>query len=261
MTAKYYLRLCCLVVITLSSACTGVQFVSPYDEVIYSGITEYKADLNLHVKNMADLAGTPEGTYEANKLKYNSFETRLDMLIDRASAQSTGAKCSLSQKMAERLDRSLRDKKPAELQNVATNPSSESNSYGCTEKLLINVRTQLAFLEEIHGQTERCPLRRSESIRVIEIKTSDSGGDLDQVIDQAVDEVVEALKANLTNQLLARLEDMDIAIEAAIPEDNIEQMATVSCLSPAAAAAVINISDQSIDAVWVVENAKRQGVR
>ena len=149
----------------LLAACAGVQFVAPYDEVIYNGLTEYKGELNLHVKNMADLGGTPAGTYEANMLKYNEMETRLELLIDRARTQSTGNGCLLSPALSKRVDSYLRDKAPAELGNASA--STTSNSYGCTEILLIKVKQQLEFIELIHRESDRCALRSPGSPRLL----------------------------------------------------------------------------------------------
>lgn len=255
---------------TLIGGCASMQFVAPYDEVIYEGLTDYKGELNLHVKNMADLGGTPAGTYEANKLKYNEMETRLDLLIDRASSQSTGKGCLLSSALKEKVDNYLHDKAPAELSNAKSSSSSSSNSYGCTEILLVKVKQQLEFLEFIHGNTDRCELRTSGAIQVVEVEVDSlapaENSSLEQVVDQAVAEVVESLRASLTSTLLAKLDGAVIESagqpEAAEPEAaEPGEQATVSCLRPATARDALAISNQSINAAWVVENAKRQGVR
>ncbi len=248
---------------TLIRGCAGVQFVAPYDEVIFEGLTDYKGELNLHVKNMADLSGTPAGTYEANRLKYNEMDTRLDLLIDRARSQSTGRGCLLSPALKEKIDNYLCDKVSAELSSAAS--STGSNSYGCTEILLVKVKQQLTYLESIHRDTDRCELRASGAIQVVEVEVDSlapaGSGSLGQVVDRAVAEVVESLRASLTSALLAKLDGVVIEStaqpEAAAPGEQL----TVSCLRPATAAAVLEISNQSINAAWVVENAKRQGAK
>jgi len=248
---------------SLIGGCASVQFVAPYDEVIYEGLTDYKGELNLHVKNMADLSGTPAGTYEANQLKYNEMETRLDLLIDRARSQSTGNGCLLSPALKKKVDSYLHDKAPVELSNAKS--SSSSNSYGCTEILLVKVKQQLADLEFIHGNTDRCELRASGAIQVVEVEVDSlapaENSSLDQVVDQAVAEVVESLRAGLTSTLLAKLDGVVIE-STSQPEGTAPgERATVSCLRPATAETALAISNQSINAAWVVENAKRQGAK
>lgn len=246
----------------LLGGCAGVQFVAPYDELIYDGLTDYKGELNLHVKNMADLGGTPAGTYEANKLKYNEMETSLELLIDRARSQSTGNGCLLSPALSEKVDSYLRDKAPTELSNAAS--GATSNSYGCTEILLIKVKLQLEFLETIHRESDRCALRSLASVQIVEIEIPDLGatatGDLDQAVDQAVAEVVESLRASLTSALMVKLNGLVVATADPPGEALAADSPTVSCLRPATAVDALAISNQSIDAAWVVENAKRQGV-
>jgi hypothetical protein len=250
----------------LLTACAGVQFVAPYDEVIYDGLTEYKGELNLHVKNMADLGGTPAGTYEANKLKYNEMETRLELLIDRARAQSTGNGCLLSPALAGKVNTYMHDKAPAELKGTPSDdkPTTASNSYGCTEILLIKVKVQLEFIETIHREADRCPLRSPASVQIVEVEISGpetaATSDLDQAVDQAVAEVVESLRATLTSALMIRLDGLVVASSGQADDTAVEEVPTISCLRPATAVTALAISNQSIDAAWVVENAKKQGV-
>ena len=68
------------VVAALVAGCQA-PLVSPYDEAIDKGIVEFYEQLNYFVRDVADLAGKPEGTYEANAGRYNVMETKLDVLI------------------------------------------------------------------------------------------------------------------------------------------------------------------------------------
>ena len=79
----------------LLASCAQVQLVATYDEEIYNGIHEYKALLNRHLKDMAVLNGSYEGSFEANQVKYNELEVKIDLLVDRASLRSIGLGCSL----------------------------------------------------------------------------------------------------------------------------------------------------------------------
>lgn len=246
----------------LLAACAPVQLVTPYDETIYNGLTEYKAELNLHVKNMADLAGTPAGTYEANQLKYNAMETQLELMIDRARSQSTGLGCRLSDELTERVASHLREQAPPELVAAAPAGDAGGDTYGCTEILLGKVRQQLDFLQLIHRETDRCELRSPGTVQVVEVEVGGvpaAGGDLDAVVDQAVAEVIESLRASLTSALLARLDSAVLSAPATAGVAG-QEVPMVSCLRPATAVDALAISNQSIDAAWFVENAKKQGV-
>jgi hypothetical protein len=243
----------------LTAGCAGVQLVAPYDEAIYQGLIDYKEELNLHVKNMADLGGTTQGTYEANVLKYNAMETRLEMLMDRARTQSTGVGCSLSPALAKKVDSYLREEAPPELSSAPT--SDSANSYGCTEILLGKVRQQLDFLQLIHRESDRCPLRVSGISQQVEIveRAPAAEIDLNDAVDQAVADVVESLRHGLTVALLSRLEGAMVTPAGETGEPDAGEAATVSCLRQETAVDALAISNQSIDAAWFVENAKKQG--
>jgi hypothetical protein len=190
------------------------------------------------------------------------METSLELLIDRARSQSTGNGCLLSPALSEKVDSYLRDKAPAELSNASS--GATSNSYGCTEILLNKVKLQLEFLETIHRESDRCALRSPVSVQIVELEISDlestATSDLDQAVDQAVAEVVESLKASLSSALMVKLNGLVVAAADPPGETLATDSPTVSCLRPATAVDALAISNQSIDAAWVVENAKRQGV-
>ncbi|KPJ96198.1 MAG: hypothetical protein AMJ53_01235 [Gammaproteobacteria bacterium SG8_11] len=176
-------------VLLFVAGCQTLQLVNPYDPVIDSGIKEYKESINLFAKNMADAAGTAAGTYENNLDNYNVLETKIDLLIDRATIQSNGKGCQLTVDVGAKVSEIMGDKDP---------PRKESgDSYGCTERLLVLVKEQLATLQTIHETTDKCQNK-----------------------------------------------------EAADP-------AQISCLRPATSETAMKITNQSINAAWVVETAKK----
>jgi len=188
----------CLVFIILSlTGCITVQFVSPYDEVIDNGLKEYKESINTLAKNLSDSAGKMEGTYEENKEKYNALESKIDLLIDRASIQSSGKGCKLTVDLAARVAKIMGNNLPPEVSK-----KEGGDSYGCIEWLLILVKKQLTSLQNIHENTDKCT--------PIGIKQDENG-----------------------------------------------KPKTVSCLRPATSGTAMKITNQSINAAWVVETAKK----
>lgn len=190
---RFYL----MVIVLLMTGCTTVQFVSPYDEVIDNGLKEYKESINTLAKNLADAAGKREGIYEENKEKYNSLESKIDLLIDRASIQSSGKGCKLTVDIAAKVAKIMGDKLPPE-----ESKKEDGDSYGCTERLLTMVKEQLASLQQIHETTDKC--------KPVGIQQDDNGD----------------------------------------PK-------SVSCLRPATSNTAMKITNQSINAAWVVETAKK----
>jgi hypothetical protein len=159
-----------LVFALLFGGCSGIRLVSDYDEVIDKGTTEFAEQFNTHVKNMGDLAGTAEGTYEANLKTYNALESKLDVLIARASATSEGVSCKGEKKVYERLKAFLKDKMPADMGSGAT--STPEQSVGCNERLLVLVKDQLNFIKEIHKDKEQCGMNNMTCLRPAVAKTA-----------------------------------------------------------------------------------------
>lgn len=143
-----------LAAIVLLGGCAGTRLASNYDEVIDRGITEFAEQFNTHVKNMGDLAGTPAGTYEANRGTYNALDSKLDVLIARASTASEGKGCRLEQKVFVRIKALLNDDMPPQL--ASDSESENGNPDGCNARLLILVKTQLTFVREIHSDSDKC---------------------------------------------------------------------------------------------------------
>lgn len=180
-----------LVGILLLCGCTSIKLVSDYDEVIDKGITEFAEQLNTHVKNMGDLAGKPDGTYDSNLKTYNALDSKLDVMIARASAASEGKGCKLEKKIFKRVKLLLKDNIPVEINSSDT--VSKGDSGGCNERLLVLVKNQLSSIEKIHKESDKC-------------------GDKQDI----------------------------------------------SCLRPATAKTALSIANQSINAVSIVETAKKQ---
>lgn len=184
-------------ILLLITGCVTVRFVSPYDQVIDTGLMEYKESINTLAKNLSDSAGKKKGTFEQNKEKYNALESKIDLLIDRASLQSAGKGCKLSVDLAAKVAQIMGDKMPPE-----ASKKEGGDSYGCTSRLLVLVKEQLTLIKKIHQTTDRC--------EPVDIESDGNGK----------------------------------------PE-------MISCLRPATSSTAMKITNQSINAAWVVETAKK----
>jgi hypothetical protein len=138
----------------LLGGCPWQQVVSPYDEVIDKGIVEFYEQFNLFVRDTADAGGKPEGTYQANTKTYNLLETKLDVLILRATSQSQGSGCKLEAKVYQKVLKLLDKDMPAELKGGDTQSTGDAN--GCNARLLQLVKEQLAVIRDIHSTTDKC---------------------------------------------------------------------------------------------------------
>jgi len=158
-----------LIVLSLFG-CPRIKFISDYDEVIDKGTTEFAEQFNTHIKNMGDLAGTPEGTYEANLKTYNALESKLDVMIARASSASEGKGCKLEKEIYDRVNSLLKNDMPADIKLDETYQSG--NSSGCNERLLVLVKTQLSYVKKIHRETDKCGPEKLSCIRPATVKTA-----------------------------------------------------------------------------------------
>jgi hypothetical protein len=159
-----------LVTILALSGCAGIKLISDYDEVIDKGITEFAEQFNTHVKNMGDLAGTPDGTYDANLKTYNALESKLEVMIARASSASEGKGCKLEKKVFDRIKSLLKNNIPAEMQSSDT--AQAGNSDGCNERLLVLVKDQLSSVKEIHREADKCGEKKITCLRPATAKTA-----------------------------------------------------------------------------------------
>jgi len=141
-------------VTTLLSGCGTIKLVSDYDEVIDKGVIEFSEQLNTHIKNMAELGGKQEGTYNATFKTYNALESKLDVLIGRATVASEGKACKLEAKIFNKVSKVLKNKTPLKLQQGSD--ATVSSSSACNARLLALVKTQLSKIRLIHRETDKC---------------------------------------------------------------------------------------------------------
>ena len=127
--------------------------VSPYDEAIDKGILQFYDGFVYFMRDVADNAGKPEGTYEANLQRYNVLETRLDVLILRASSHSLGTGCKLEAKVYEKVSKLLESNLPA---GITAQGDAAGDANGCNTRLLELVKQQLGLIREIHAKTDKC---------------------------------------------------------------------------------------------------------
>lgn len=71
--------------IVLITGCT-VKFISSYDQVFDTSITNLQLDLESFFTKMEASAGSAEGTYTANKTFYDEMDSRLHTVLMRAEA-------------------------------------------------------------------------------------------------------------------------------------------------------------------------------
>ncbi len=156
-----------VLIVLLFGGCLTVRLISDYDEVIDKGTVEFYEQFNTHIKNMGDLGGKNEGTYDNNVQKYNALESKLEGLIARASAAAEGKGCKLENKIYLRVKELLEKDTPLEIQ-----PKKDGNSNGCNERLLLLVKKQLNFIQEIHQKTDKCGKNNLSCIRPASASTA-----------------------------------------------------------------------------------------
>lgn len=177
----------------LLAGCVAPQLVSPYDETIDRGIVAFYEDFNVFIKDLGDLAGRPEGTYEANARKYNALETKLDVLILRASSASEGKGCRMESRLYEKVTRILGSEMPAELRAAAQRP--EGDLEGCNTRLLELVKAQLNDIRHIHAELDKCRGEAGRELSCLRKATSQTAL---KIANQSINAVavVEAAKRN-----------------------------------------------------------------
>jgi hypothetical protein len=70
----------------LAVGCGPVRLISPYDQLIDEGVTEFHTKITTFVGKITALSGKPEGTYDANTEAYPEFAAELSTLKLRAHA-------------------------------------------------------------------------------------------------------------------------------------------------------------------------------
>jgi hypothetical protein len=183
----------CLLLLSFLVALSGcsIRFVSNYDEVIDKGIAEFSEQLGGHVKNMGELGGRPEGTYDANLKTYNALEAKLDVLIDRANSAAEGKGCQLEDKVFQHISSVMNSRIPVGIQQgTGATPKTAS---ACNARLLVIVREQLFLIREIHKTTDKCGKGNVSCLRPATAKSAMA------IANQSINavSVVEAAKKSL----------------------------------------------------------------
>ena len=83
------------------AACSHVQFVSSYDEIIDRGTSDLNTKIVSFVGRMETLSGKPEGSYDANATAYDDVKATLATLGLRARTQE---KNEITQAMLKELE-------------------------------------------------------------------------------------------------------------------------------------------------------------
>ena len=146
------MRALLLAVAVMLGGCQA-PLVSPYDGAIDKGIAEFYEQFVYFMRDVAGNAGKPDGTYEANLNRYNVLETKLDVLILRASSRSLGTGCKLEAKVYEKVAKLMDSSMPADMKPQG---DAAGDANGCNTRLLELVKQQLGFIREIHGKTDKC---------------------------------------------------------------------------------------------------------
>ena len=116
-------------------------FLSPYDPVLDKGIMEFREQFNAFVASAGELAGKPDGTYEASIKTYAALDAKIDALIGRAASGAEGKGCKLDRKLYEKIERIVQTDMPPDLRPEGQ--KKEGSAAGCNEKLLVLVKAQL----------------------------------------------------------------------------------------------------------------------
>jgi len=177
-----------------TSACT---LISPYDQVIDMGVVDVSGQLNAFVKDMAEAAGTPQGTYDANTKTYNAIDSKLDILIARADTASEGQGCKIEKKFYDKISKIMADQMPAELQGASQTASGSADA--CNSRLLRMVKDQVGDIRKIHSTTDKCRDRsRTDNSQISCLRPATAGTAL-KIAGQSINavSVVEAAKRKL----------------------------------------------------------------
>jgi hypothetical protein len=143
-----------LVLFALASCLGTFRLVTPYDEVLDYGLSDYRERLNAFARDVADKAGKPEGTFDANKPRYNELESKVDGLVARARLQGGMHACRLPAGVLQEVLALAGAELPPEVKRDP--PPADGNAFGCTVRLLELVHAQLGLLMQIHAQTDKC---------------------------------------------------------------------------------------------------------
>jgi hypothetical protein len=131
----------------LVSACT-VQLISPYDETVDRGVTQFHEEFLTFVAEMNRKARKPDGTYARNVAFYEKWSPKLTALADRALAADPSGTCPGTETFGGFIREGLG--RYAETMSRAT-PGPDAGLAGdCTARLLRLLQMQLADFAEFH---------------------------------------------------------------------------------------------------------------
>lgn len=131
----------------LLSACT-VQLISPYDETVDRGVTQFHEEFLGFIADMNRKARKPDGTYARNTAFYDKWSPKLTALADRALAADPAGTCPGTETFGGFIREGLG--RYAETMSRAA-PGPDAGLAGdCTARLLRLLQMQLADFAEFH---------------------------------------------------------------------------------------------------------------
>ncbi|WP_374518201.1 hypothetical protein [Undibacterium squillarum] len=140
--------------LSVLTACQPLKLVSPSDPLTERGMLDYATRLQLHLGSMAELAGKPEGSYEANWRSYQEMDAQLAALITRATVYAGNTPCAVQDAVYQRMQQVFGQALPFPVQTSAQ--ADKGASQACHTLLLTQIRQQLALLKQIHRDADRC---------------------------------------------------------------------------------------------------------
>lgn len=144
----------------------AVELISSYDETIDKGVTQFNEDFLKFTAEMNRKARTPAGTYQANRVFYETWNAKLETMKIRAIARSPTRSCSLKQTFNGLMPQGL-----GGFQAQAAPDTEEPPRGDCTAVLLTLLEDQFrnfAAFHEAQGPIG-IPAQATEPVELIEI--------------------------------------------------------------------------------------------
>jgi hypothetical protein len=136
-----------LVALVLLSACT-VRLISPYDEVIDHGVSQFQEEFFGFVAQMNRTAGTPAGTYAENVEFYETWGAKLETLTERAIAADPTGSCPATETFGGIIAQGLG--RYAEVLGREAPALEDQLAGDCTARLLRYLERQFADFGAFH---------------------------------------------------------------------------------------------------------------
>jgi len=139
-----------LVAVSLAS-CLTVRLVSDYDEVLDKGLQEYREALDTFVTQ----AAAAKKTYASSVDDYARLAAKADVLVARATMNSSGEFCRMPPDMATRIKATIASLYPntainSDIAAILDNQQPDGTPQGCTLLLVSNIQQQLNELMQLH---------------------------------------------------------------------------------------------------------------